>query len=174
MTEIMDNNTEQLQEQQSQEPKTTAEAEQAPAGKMFTQEEVNRIVGDRLERQRKQIESSINGRIANVEAREAEIQRYETEMLRKEIAAEYRIPEAMVDRIRGENRGEMSKDAAALAAALGTSAGYPPYQAEPFGIRLHGGTPTASYTDYTDSFGDAFAPGGDKHEPMQYLQRSDV
>lgn len=157
MTEIMDNNTEQLQEQQSQETETTADAEQAPAGKMFTQEEVNRIVGDRLERQRKQIESSLNDRIAYVEDVEAAIERYEIEKLRKEIAAEYRIPEAMANRIRGDNRGDMVKDAATIASAFG----------------CFRGTPSSQEAPAVNSYADAFSPGGDKHEPMQFLQRSD-
>lgn len=155
MTEIMDNNTEQLQEQQSQEPKTTAEAEQAPAGKMFTQEEVNRIVGDRLERQRKQIESSINGRIANVEAREAEIQRHETEKLRKEIAAEFNIPEGMVDRIRGNNHAEMRSDALKIAQSIGCYQGYPAANPNSLGI--------AAEADIAQAFA-----LGNKHVPKSY------
>lgn len=153
MTEIMDNNTEQLQEQQSQETETTADAEQAPAGKMFTQEEVNRIVGDRLERQRKQLESSINGRIANVEAREAEIQRYETENLRKEVAAEFNIPDGMVNRIRGNNRAEIRSDALKIAQSIGCYQGYP--AANPNSLA------------FDADFAQAFAVGN-KHVPKSY------
>lgn len=153
MTEIMDNNTEQLQEQQSQEPKTTVEAEQAPAGKMFTQEEVNKIVGERLERQRKQLESSINGRIANVEAREAEIQRYETENLRKEVAAEFNIPDGMVNRIRGNNRAEIRSDALKIAQSIGCYQGYP--AANPNSLA------------FDADFAQAFAVGN-KHVPKSY------
>lgn len=156
MTEIMDNNsTEQLQEQQSQETNPTAEAEPAPAGKTFTQEEVNKIVGERLDRQRKQLESSINGRIANIEAREAEIQRYETEKLRKEIAAEFNIPEGMVDRIRGNNHAEMRSDALAIAQSIGCYQGYP--AANPNSLSV------AAEADIKQAFA-----LGNKHVPKAY------
>ena len=100
-----------------------------------TQEQLNAVIGERLERAekkhseetaglRKEIEALTKGRetdaakIADLEKKNAEaedkVKKYETAAVKARIAKEYGIPDSLADRLRGATEEELKKDAESL------------------------------------------------------------
>ncbi len=100
-----------------------------------TQEQLNAVIGERLERAekkhseetaglRKEIEALKKGKetdaakIADLEKKNAEaetkVKTYETAAVKARIAKEYGIPDSLADRLRGATEDELKKDAESL------------------------------------------------------------
>lgn len=113
------------------------EQQQDPQERRFTQDEVNRIVADRLERDRKkyaqEAETAAAAHIAELQERDktiselnTKIKNYELNAIRARVGAEAGIPAELLDRLKGETEGEIRQDAAGLARVIGRLKGAPP------------------------------------------------
>lgn len=122
--------------------------------KTFSQEELNSIVSDRLNKEKskyeKQIEeltaktNSYEQQIANftsqleeinkkaatsdeeLKAKESKIQEYESAALKMRIAHEFEIPYELANRLSGNTEEEIKADAEVVKKLLGTTKGYAP------------------------------------------------
>lgn len=129
----------------SSEPTPTPEtqpAQNADAGKMFTQDELNKLIKERLDRERAKQTKAASKAKADAEKKALEEQKkfqelYETEKaereklardmealriqgLRRDIAAKHNVPSGLIARIQGSTEEEIEADVKLLIQALPT------------------------------------------------------
>lgn len=116
-----------------------------------TQEELDRIIGDRLKRERETVKKEFKDYLSPEQAAEkykdflspedvkkkyegylspeeaakkdAQIKKYETDSVKTRIAREAGIPEELAERLSGEDEASIKKDAESLAKILGAGRG---------------------------------------------------
>ena len=167
----MENNQNTTQQQSTQQgAPTQPEGNGGSTEKMFTQEDVNRIVRDRLARERAKTadvetqeadfakrEADLAKREADFEEREAAVKALELQVLKKHAAMQLGLPEEVADRLRGSDETEILEDAKGLLKAMGkVPVGYP-------NVR-DGGEPAHVPTISASGF-----ERGRKHEPKPFI-----
>lgn len=119
-----------------------------------TQEELDKIIGERLKRERKQVEDEFTEKLAalaeenkalksevaeakvgldragekdkEIEALKGQVAGYERSELKRKVALDHDIPYKLAERIRGESEEEMIEDAKSLAAYFAKDEPVPP------------------------------------------------
>lgn len=160
----MENNQNTTQQQSTQQgAPTQPEGNGGSTEKMFTQEDVNRIVRDRLARERAKTadvetqEADFAKREADLKEREAAVKALELQVLKKHAAMQLGLPEEVADRLRGSNETEILEDAKGLLKAMDKApVGYP--------IVRDGGEPAHVPTISASGF-----ERGRKHEPKPFI-----
>ncbi|MDO5783442.1 MAG: DUF4355 domain-containing protein [Eubacteriales bacterium] len=154
-------NIEQPQDSTQQGAPTQPE-ENGGAGKMFTQEDVNRIVSERLARDRANKgtssddrEAGLNKREAELQAREARLAQMEIDNLKLRVAMEVGLPLAMASRLTGDDEDAIRADANELAKLM-----KPQHKAPP--MRNPDAKPGAAIAGYGSEMSNT------KHKPKRY------
>lgn len=97
--------------------------EKGSGERSFSQEELEKIIGDRLRRDRETRAGELTAALAEVERLKGEVTALKSEedlkILRRKIARETGLPEGLAGRLQGATSTELENDAKALLAALG-------------------------------------------------------
>lgn len=121
-------------------PQTAGSGDKGAAGseKTFTQDDLNRIIDDRLQRERRkytdydQLKESVSTFEQQMAKRDEQLAALKTQLdqitaaakqaqaesLRTKVAARHKLPEALAERLRGETEEDLEADAKSLAELL--------------------------------------------------------